>query len=296
MSDLRNIEIPDEELASLMIEDQPEPDQAAQVEDGEAAAAAENQSAETDAEQSGVEPAKDQESPETEQSKDDKQATDEITVLKTPDGKEYSLEDVLKMQEDLDNAGNWRKSNTETAQDLAVKENALSKVYSDADLMDALDDYFDGSDNNPLRTMQPESSESPSDTAVESAKQATDKSDLTQMQTRLQQLEQKEVDRQVELEVSQLVKKHPELDEQKELNKVIQHALDINTNLEVAYRDLNFSKVAGELDSVRSKPKARKAIPTASGTAKGAKATAHQNIASDYDEAAKRALEDYIGG
>ena len=295
-NDLRNVEIPDEELESMVIEDQPKSEQAATVEDGEAEAAAENQSTETDVEQSGETSANVRESPEAEQSTSIELAEDEELVITTPDGQEYTVGDFLQMQEDLDNAGNWRKSNTEAAQELATKEKALSKVYGDADLMDALDDYFDGSNNNPLRNMKPEPSESQSDTVVEFANQAPESSDLLQVQTRLEQLEQKEIDRKVELEVSQLVKSYPELDDQKELSKVIKHALDINANLEVAYRDLNFSKVAGELNSVKSKPKAKKAIPTASGTAKGAKATEYQKIASDYDEAAQRALEDYIGG
>ena len=210
-------------------------------------------------------------------------------------GRNYSFEDLELALDDSKNRSEWQKSNTQKAQDLADARKTLEAergkfdaLREDEDLMDTLKDYL-GEDHTIFKT-----TEEPVNVATQDTKDANPLEDrISELEGKLQESEaQKEVER----DITALVKAHPELEGQnKAIEEVLETAVDRGlTNLEDAFVltnhqaavDSAFAKARETLEKANS----AKAIPEASVKHDGDRSPTNTKP-KDFDDAREMALK-----
>lgn len=217
------------------------------------------------------------------------------------DGKEYSVEDIQNWKQDSENRHEWQKSNTQKSQELSDSRKALQakldkwkSVEDDGDLMDALRDYLgDSAESHPIFSKEElvasDESEEPTETKEPEGDEAT---------TLKSRLEELEVRLQVERDIADLTKSHPELRENEDaLKEVIDTMVDENLpSLEHAYvhatakatEESAFKKAKQAFEEAQK----AKAIPVQKPKAKGMKNPPVPKLR-DYNDIREHALEHY---
>ena len=246
----------------------------------------------------------DQSAPEEEQLKD----SETVESLEL-DGAEYDYDTIKEALEAFNNKQEWQKSNTEKAQEISAERKALDaevKVWNELrkndDAMAALQDVLD--EDHPLFSNEVR-------VAEEEQTQDTKNSDndrILALEERLNEIarvrEQEqldiEADRQVTADIATLKQSHPELEDQKFLDQVIQTAVDKGftglEGLEDAYA-LTYHKAADDsafktaVNRARN-AKAMKSVPESEGAVKGIHEEP-KTIPKTYKEAQADALKNY---
>jgi|10_taG_2_1085330.scaffolds.fasta_scaffold17529_3 hypothetical protein len=141
-------------------------------------------------------------------------------------GEQYSLKDIENWKTDSENRSEWQKSNTKKSQDVSTERKALQAemdkwmaLRDDSDLLDAVRDYLgDDADSHPL-FMEPKE--------VSQSEESEPKAEPTELENRVVELETR---LQVETDIQNLMKSHPELRDNEDAVKEVIDVM-INRNL-----------------------------------------------------------------
>jgi len=141
-------------------------------------------------------------------------------------GEQYSLKDIENWKTDSENRSEWQKSNTKKSQDISTERKALQAemdkwmaLRDDSDLLDAVKDYLgDDADSHPL-FMEPKE--------VSQSEESEPKAEPTELENRVVELETR---LQVETDIQNLMKSHPELRDNEDAVKEVIDVM-INRNL-----------------------------------------------------------------
>jgi len=141
-------------------------------------------------------------------------------------GEQYSLKDIENWKTDSENRSEWQKSNTKKSQDISTERKALQAemdkwmaLRDDSDLLDAVRDYLgDDADSHPL-FMEPKE--------VSQSEESEPKAEPTELENRVVELETR---LQVETDIQNLMKSHPELRDNEDAVKEVIDVM-INRNL-----------------------------------------------------------------
>jgi len=305
--DLQNLEIPEEEMLAFESEEAYEASLKAK-EDGEKPPE-EKPPEELSEEEKAELAAKAKEEPPKEPPPPPEPPSEEELVLEM-DGKKYDEEYLTEAVKDRQNKENWQKKNTERAQELAAIRKSLEAVkgeLSDKELLESLDEYYGGKDDNPFRrvdltaSLEPKVEPPPeeSKTDVEKRLDALDKDKAERDRVTAEKEAQAKAHDQVGREIVSLTELDPSLkkDEAK-LQKIAERALEMDkanpegsppTRLVDAWLDLYGKKQLG-LEKVQKKAKDTNEVVGGP----GARTTTPKTPAGDIHKARDNALEEYL--
>jgi len=300
--DLDDIEISDDELASFDSEETFEREEEEQQDE----TSDESEETENDEE----EESESEEEGETEESSEESEETGEEEMVLEIDGETYDEEYLTESVKDRKNKESWQKSNTEKAQKIAAISKKL-KTVNDAlkkeELLDALDEYFDGKDNNPFRglDLEVESESSADDDTSEESKTDLDKrvealesieTERTQESEKVAQAEK--ISEVVDREVSELEALDKEMKKPKVVQKVIDFAVKYSDehpderpmSLKEAWLETRGKNLMTTKKITDEAEDGNKSVP---GKSKGIKSTKRKTPAKDIDEATDDAVKAY---
>jgi hypothetical protein len=212
-------------------------------------------------------------------------ADDEELVYEDEDGNETPLQAIV---DDWNNDREWKKSNTEKAQSLAEEKTAFADMVSklsgekvkealaDDDFMEAVDDYYEGKDKNPLRHVE----------------------ELETYTEEEQNLLNEKVRLEVEKDIFALQKTDKALEKEDNVQKLIDYASENGLRLPEAHKLMNYDKISEELKTrtkeLRSAKKSpKKKVEASEAKGKGIKTEGYEKEARDWDEARSRASKDW---
>ena len=212
-------------------------------------------------------------------------ADDEELIWEDEDGNETPLQAIV---DDWNNDREWKKSNTEKAQSIAEEKSAFADMVSqlsgdkvkealaDEDFMEAVDDYYEGKENNPLRH-------------VEKLETYTEEE---------QTLLTEKVRLEVEKDIFALQKTDKSLEKEENIQALIDYASENGLRLPEAHKLMNYDKISDELKtrtqelkSAKKSPKKQVVAKEAKG--KGIKTEGYEKKPRDWDEARQRASKDW---
>jgi len=209
-------------------------------------------------------------------------------------GKQYSLKDIENWKTDSENRSEWQKSNTKKSQDVSAERKALQAemdkwmaLRDDSDLLDAVRDYLgDDADAHPLFA-EPEK--------VPESEQSEPKAEPTELENRVVELETR---LQVETDIQNLIKLHPELQNNEDAVKEVIDVM-INRNLPSLEDAFIIATATATEKSAFIKAKkaikeaqAAKKIPVQKGDTRAKRGTTIPKL-KDYNAVREYALENY---
>ena len=245
-----------------------------------------------EAQESQSEDSKEGEKTETDSSMDLKD--DEEYVIEMDDGSEVPIEKIV---EDWKNNQNWQKTNTEKAQQLAdekrefeaqisaFKKDDIQKALDNDELMEALDDWFEGSDHNPFRDVSFEKT----DQAEEQVQESTEPDEKAMLQ--------------VDREIFELQKVDDRLNDQKNLDQLLDYAVQNKLELQHAHKLIQWDSLVEDYNNVVNELKERndelskmkkmttESIPDANTKAKGTSKEGFKGTAGTWEGAEDRVLK-----
>ena len=178
---------------------------------------------------------------------------DDNNLIVDVDGDNYKVADIVS---EWQNNRDWQKSNTEKAQELAEERKVLDafnneevmSLLKDKDFLDAVDDWSDGKEN-PLRSVVEnlERKGTIVEKSTENAELSAEEVKLSQQRTEL------EVDR----EILDLQSVDESLRDEKEIEQLLQFAVDNQMTLEQAHKFKLSEDLGTELEKVQSELKER---------------------------------------
>ena len=220
----------------------------------------------------------------------------EDVVVQMEDGSEIKIDQIV---EDWKNNQDWQRANTEKAQELAeqkrefelnsksINNEAIQTALENDDLLEALDDWFEGDENNPFRNAIFE-----------------DKKDLeAQSSQENNPLETERVKLNIDKEIFELQKMDESLNDEGNLNSLVDYAMENELRLETAYKLSKYDSLTNDFDSVRDelkqrneelstlKKQAQKSIPQELPQGKGAMKEEHSGSAGTWGGAENRVLK-----
>jgi hypothetical protein len=212
-------------------------------------------------------------------------ADDEELVWEDEDGNETPLEAIV---DDWNNDREWKKSNTEKAQSVAEEKTAFADMVSrlsgdkvkealaDEDFMEAVDDYYEGKDKNPLRHVE----------------------ELETYTVEEQNLLDEKVRLEVEKDIFSLQKTDKSLEKDDNIQELIDYASENGLRLPEANKLMNYDKISEELKTrtkeLRSAKKSpKKQVEASEAKGKGIKTEGYEKEARDWDEARSRASKSW---
>ena len=212
-------------------------------------------------------------------------ADDEELVYEDEDGNETPLQDIV---DDWNNDREWKRSNTEKAQSIAEEKSTFEDMVSrlsgdkvkealaDEDFMEAVDDYYEGKENNPLRHVE----------------------ELETYTEEEQNLLNEKVRLEVEKDIFSLQKTDKALEKEDNVQKLIDYASENGLRLPEAHKLMNYDKISDELKTrtkeLRSAKKSpKKKVEANEAKGKGIKTEGYEKEARDWDEARLRASKDW---
>lgn len=213
-------------------------------------------------------------------------------------GEEYSLKDIENWKTDSENRSEWQKSNTKKSQDVSAERKALQAemdkwmaLRDDSDLLDAVRDYLgDDADSHPL-FKEPEKVTASEDVQSEDVPKA----EPTELENRVVELETR---LQVETDIQNLVKSHPELRDNEDAVKEVIDVM-INRNLPSLEDAFIIANATATEKSAFIKAKkaikeaqAAKKIPIQKGNNRAKRGTSIPKM-KDYNDVREYALENY---
>lgn len=258
-SNFDEVKIDEDTLASLYVQDEPEQTDA-------------NVETQSESDRQETAEVSDQE-PQEEQPKDEEEIVSNESEFIRVGEKDYSENELNLALESLNNRNDWQRSNTQKAQEIAEERKYLDGIVStidsvlkDEELKEAL-----GSEHQLYKSIaEYEMSPEEEQDAIVGAEKEVENDRMTELENKLTLMEtEKEVDREVE----QLIKNHPELKTEESITEVLNVAVEKNLNLEDAFIFAN-ATINGEsalkkaIESVR-KAEELKAQPEVSVTNKG---------------------------
>ena len=165
------------------------------------------------------------------------------------DGEDVEIDQII---DEWKNNQNWQKTNTEKAQQLAEQKKAFEEstknlrtddikdALENDEFMEALDDWFEGSDKNPFRNAVKELENTKPEPTQEAEAVDPDRVALD-----------------IDKEIFELQKIDESLNDENNLNTLAKFALDNDVSLPIAHKLMYFDDAVNEIDSLRSELKAR---------------------------------------
>ena len=220
----------------------------------------------------------------------------EGVVIQLDDGQEIEFEQIV---EDWKNNQDWQKSNTEKAQELAdlkrdfqeatksFDAKAINEALGNQELMEALDDWYEGEDKNPFRN------------AIVEGLEGIEASDDVSPDP----LEQEKAMLSIDKEIFQLQKVDESLNDQGNLDQLLTFAMENNLRLDTAHKLSKYETLNRENESIRDelkqrneelstlKKQAQKSVPKELPTGKGAVKEEHSGSAGTWGGAENRVLK-----
>lgn len=213
-------------------------------------------------------------------------------------GEKYSMQDIENWKTDSENRSEWQKSNTKKSQDISAERKALQAemdkwmaLRDDSDLLDAVRDYLgDDADSHPL-FKEPEKVQTSEDTESKDVPKA----EPTELENRVVELETR---LQVETDIQNLVKAHPELRDNEDAVKEVIDVM-INRNLPSLEDAFIIANATATEKSVFKKAKKAikeaqeaKKVPVQKGNNRAKRGTPVPKM-KDYNDVREYALENY---
>jgi len=229
--------------------------------------------------------AEDEEEVQIEDISDIELADDEELVYEDEDGNETPLQDIV---DDWNNDREWKRSNTEKAQSIAEEKSTFEDMVSqlsgdkvkealaDEDFMEAVDDYYEGKENNPLRHVE----------------------ELETYTEEEQNLLTEKVRLEVEKDIFALQKVDTSLEKEANIQELIDYASENGLRLPEAHKLMNYDKISDELKTrtkelKNAKKSPKKQVEASEAKGKGIKTEGYEKEARDWDEARSRASKDW---
>jgi len=222
---------------------------------------------------------------------------DEELIIEMDDGSEVPIDQIV---DDWQNNQNWQKANTEKAQQLAdekrqfdesikgFKSDEVGEALKNDELMEALDDWFEGGENNPFRT-------------VVDGLENVDKQESTD-----QNVDSIDADRMalnIDKEIFELQKVDEGLKDDQKLNDLVGYAMQHDLKLTTAHKLLQFENLNDEVGNLKaelkdrnkelseSKKQAQKSVPQELPVGKGASKEDFSGTAGTWRNAEDRVLK-----
>ena len=212
-------------------------------------------------------------------------ADDEELVYEDVEGNDVPFDTII---DDWENNRKWKKTNTEEAQSIAKEKSDFADMVSrlsgekvkealaDVDFMEAVDDYYEGKDKNPLRHVE----------------------ELETYTEEEQNLLNEKVRLEVEKDIFALQKTDKALEKEENVQALIDYASENGLRLPEAHKLMNYDKISDELKTrtkeLRSAKKSpKKKVEASEAKGKGIKTEGYEKEARDWDEARSRASKDW---